>query len=304
MVGHRDLPHVVVAGGELAGHVVEEAQRAGVLVIDSEEVAVHGVARAAAVEHPLPSVLGRDVVAEAFGQVGHHVAIVPGHVHQRVARAALGVGRVLARAVVDVDGLLLAPGGGGEVLVIDVVVVGRGSAVHHLIPLFDEGSHLLVGQFKLGGEARRGEADVAVLIAQGHALEVVHVGLVALLEVQGDGAVLAGGVGEGCEALAAPHLDGVALVVVEVEGGTVARAVLQQLEARAHAGKGLSGGGRALLVEERPPDAFHLVGQRVRVNGVVVLGARGDAQGQQHRHGGEHHESENVFSHCRKYVSE
>lgn len=113
MVGHGHLSHVVVAGGELAGHVEEEAQRACVLVIDGEEVVVHGVARAASVEHPFPSVAGGDVVAESVGQVGLHVAIVPGHVHQRVARSPLGVGRVLPLAVVDVDGLLLAPGGGG-----------------------------------------------------------------------------------------------------------------------------------------------------------------------------------------------
>ena len=77
VVGHGHLPHVVVAGGELAGHVEEEAQRAGVLVIDGEEIVVHGIARAASVEHPFPSVAGGDVVAESVGQVGLHVAIVP-----------------------------------------------------------------------------------------------------------------------------------------------------------------------------------------------------------------------------------
>ena len=88
--------------------------------------------------------------------------------------------------------------------------------------------------------------------------------------MQGDGAVLAGGVGEGGEALAAPHLDGVAALVVEVEGGAVARAVLQKLEACTHAGIGLFGSGRALLLNERPPDAAHLIDQRVRVHEVVV----------------------------------
>ena len=69
---------MVVARIGALRHIVEEAEDAGVFVIDGEEVIAHYAAVAAIVCHPLPAHLGRDVVAEALWQVGLLGAVIPG----------------------------------------------------------------------------------------------------------------------------------------------------------------------------------------------------------------------------------
>ena len=66
----------------------KEAQDAGVLIIKCKEVSILYAPAAAAVQHHLPAVLARDVVAETIGQVRLLVALPPGKVHQRVALAS------------------------------------------------------------------------------------------------------------------------------------------------------------------------------------------------------------------------
>ena len=70
----------------------------------------------------------RDVVAEAIGQVGQHVAGVPGQVHLYISFAVLGV-TLRALSVVEIDSRLLAPVLGGEAIlgIVDVVGVGIGA---------------------------------------------------------------------------------------------------------------------------------------------------------------------------------
>ena len=89
VVGHGHFPYVVVAALEILRLVIEEAQRARVLVVEHEEVVVLDAAAATAVQHQLPVVFAGDVVAEAVWQVGQLVALKPRQVHQRVARASL-----------------------------------------------------------------------------------------------------------------------------------------------------------------------------------------------------------------------
>ena len=139
VVGHRHLPYMVVARAGALRHIVEEAQDASIFVIEGEEVVVHYAAVAAIVCHPLPSHLGRDVVAEALGQVGLLRALVPRQVHRRIACAPFLVGDIGTHSVVNVDGLRLSPVVGSDVLVVDVIVVGGSAEAQLLHPLLEHG---------------------------------------------------------------------------------------------------------------------------------------------------------------------
>ena len=185
-----------------------------------------------------------------------------------------------------------------EVHVVGVERCHLESAVDGHVPLPYLGRHGVAGVLEGERALAVGHCDHAVAVGGCELLVVVTVGLVGLAEVGDDAPVGSGGVGHGGPVLTSDDLDGVALLVVEEEGDAVARAVLVELVGHAHAGVVESlelVGQRALGVDERPPESAHLLGQRVGVCGVVVLGARCEAQ--QHRQG-EHQQKSDLFSHC------
>ena len=277
---------MVVAGGELAGHVVEEAEYAGVLVIDGEEVVVHGVARAAAVEHPLPSVARGDVVAEAVGQVGQHVAIVPGHVHQRVARAALGVGRVLACAVIDVDGLLLAPGCGSEVHVVDVIVICRSTTVESIVPFLDHDRNRIICLGKNDGLVAVCRHYHPVCIDNSERVIIVGIFIIGFAEVHVNTAIRSSRIGEFCYTLTADHIDGIAVFVVKKERYAVASTVLIQLKSLSYPGVIRTAEifrQCAADIRKGPPQSAQLLCQRVRLKFFRFV-TRGKTQDKREQH--------------------
>ena len=77
IVGHRNLPHVVVARAEALGHVVENAKNARIFVVNTKEIRTLHCAVTTTVEHPLPAVLRHNFVTETIGNVCLLRATIP-----------------------------------------------------------------------------------------------------------------------------------------------------------------------------------------------------------------------------------
>ena len=150
VIGHRNLPHVVVTRYHTARQIVEEAEDSHVLIVNGKEVVIRECRTSATVKHPFPAIFGSKPVCKLIGQIGLLIAFVPRQVYKHIG---IGIISILVinpyLTVPNVDCLLIAPVVTRKVRIIYVEVNSRSPTIGGIVPPPNHGGHCIAGSFQL-----------------------------------------------------------------------------------------------------------------------------------------------------------
>ena len=149
VIGHRDLPHVVITRRHTARQIVEETEDSRVFIVNGKEVVIRDYRTSATVKHPFPTIFGGEAFRKLIGQVGQLFAFVPGQVYKRIGVGIFSIFVINLRLTVpDVNSSLIAPVVAREVFIVYVVVTdGRSSSVGGKVPVLNHARHCVASTF-------------------------------------------------------------------------------------------------------------------------------------------------------------
>ena len=149
IIGHGNLPHVVITRRHSVRQIVEETKDSRVLIVNGKEIVIGHYRTSATVKHPFPAVFGGQSVCKLIGQVGLFFAFVPRQGYKRIGVGIFSIVVINLRLTVpNVDSLLIAPIVAREVRIVYVVVRGeRSTTIGSIIPILDHAGHCTASTF-------------------------------------------------------------------------------------------------------------------------------------------------------------